>query len=127
MPQEPQENVDLEAILQTGINTNEKLDEVAVNTEGQLSQQMETNKKLEEVTDAVDVQTEILHKGMSGMTSSMEAMGKAMTFAAALMEKLEGPAGKTPVKGEDYFTEEDINEIVDKVVAKLKNDTTNVV
>lgn len=116
MPKEPQENVDLEAILQTNIDSNAKLDEVSVNTEAQISQQMETNKKLEEVTDAVDVQTEILHKGMSSMTPSMEAMGKAMTFAATLLEKLEGPQGPPGKDGKDA----DEDKIVQKVISILK-------
>lgn len=32
-----------------------------------------------------------------------------------------GADGYTPVKGKDYFTEEDINEIVDDVLAKFPN------
>lgn len=99
MPPEPQENVDFEAILKTGIDTNEKVGEVSSNTEGQLIQQIETNKKLEEVTDAVDIQTQIIHKNISEMAPSMEALGKAMTFASTLMEKLEGPQGPEGKQG----------------------------
>lgn len=104
-------NTNQEALLQVSMDGNQKRDEIAVNTEGQLSQQMETNKKLGEVTDAVDVQTEMMHKAHTGFQPSLESMGKAMDLVSTLIEKLEGPKGedgKTPIKGSDYFTESEV-------------------
>lgn len=55
-------------------------------------------------------------------TSSVDLKGDPFTyddFTPEQLEALKGADGKTPVKGTDYFTEQDKSELVDAVLARL--------
>ena len=124
-------NVELEALARQGIESNEKLDgieantgasalkldEIGSNTEAGVLATTKLQDPLERIannTKPVEVQRVRLEERTDGDDKSFNEneAGKA------LWSMLRGPKGYTPVKGIDYFTDEEIEELV----VRIKND-----
>lgn len=110
----PEQSPELEALVLQGIEANESLESISKTGEAAILQGEETNQTLQGVEknteisalklDAIDKNTKEQvaqsKKAAEDIMPSMEALGKAMTFAATLMEKLEGPQGEKGDKGD---------------------------
>jgi hypothetical protein len=110
----PQDNVDLEAITQNGVETNEKLGSLETIGEAGVTQQMETTeavKGLEPALEAIALNTEPKE------VQKVDIVTDPNELAQHFFSMLRGPQGvkgDTPVKGKDYFTEEDISDFLRK-------------
>lgn len=117
--QQPQDNVELEALAQLGIQGNEslsslevsneaavlKLDDIEKNTEAQIVQSMKSTEEM-----------------ISAIKPSLEAQAKMANIFSSLMTNLEGPPGKTPEKGVDYFTDSEVAEFLNKATPRKGKD-----
>jgi aminopeptidase N len=114
-----EDNVELEAIAQNGLKTNESLDNVDANTEAAAV-------KLNEIEQNQEAQIMQSMKStadtIAAIKPSLEAQAKMANIFSSLMTNLEGPPGKTPEKGVDYFTDKEIAEILNKATPKKGKD-----
>lgn len=108
----------LEAIL---VNQNQKADET-INALETIIAQNEEN-KIDTILEAqLLTQKELLEKLPEKQNISIQVEGvEVASIEGAKGDKGEqGEAGKTPVKGVDYFTDEDVQEITEKVQKLIK-------
>lgn len=120
-----EDNVELEAIVQNGMETNKKLDGIDTINEAQYMEQRDTKEAVRDVETSIDAQTLAVDKGLKGMSPSLETMARAQDLIATFITKLEGPkgdAGYTPKKGKDYFTKEEIDKFLKEVTPKKGED-----
>lgn len=96
---QPESPVELEAIVQQNQETNEKLGSIDANTEANAYASQQTTESVKDVESAVEARIVQAEKHKEELMPSMEAIGKAMTFASALLEKLEGPQGPQGEQG----------------------------
>lgn len=118
-PMDPEQNTELEALAQLGMQGNEisegieanteasavKLNEIEQNQEAQLMQSMKSTKDM-----------------IAAVAPSLQAQERMANIFSSLMTNLEGPPGKTPEKGKDYFTNEEIADFLNKATPKKGKD-----
>lgn len=108
---QPESPVELEAIVRQNMEANDKLGSIEMNTEANVLAAQETTQGLKDIDATLEAQIHQAETHKKDMMPSMEALGKAMGFAATLLEKLEGPPGKDAVI--------DIDEIFEKLKPKI--------
>jgi len=118
-PMPEDDNVELEAIAQNGLKANESLDNVDANTEASALKlnEIEQNQEAQMISDMKRTKETI-----DAIKPSLEAQAKMANIFSSLMTNLEGPPGKTPEKGVDYFTDEEIAEMLNKATPKKGKD-----
>lgn len=114
-----EENVELEAIAHNGIEGNEIAKDTAINTEASAIKLNE----IEQNQEAQLVQSMKSTKDMiETIAPSLKAQERLANITTALLTNLEGPPGKTPEKGKDYFTDEEIAAFLNQVTPKKGED-----
>lgn len=118
MPPED-ENVELEAIARNGIEGNEIARDTAMNTEASAMKlgEIEQNQEAQIMQDIKSTREMI-----ETIAPTMKAQERMANIFSSLMTNLEGPAGKTPEKGKDYFTDEEIAWFLNKATPKKGTD-----
>lgn len=113
------ENVELEAIARNGIEGNEIAKDTAANTEASALKldEIEKNQEAQLVYDMKKTK-----ETMDAMMPTLKAQERMANIFSSLMTNLEGPPGKTPKKGVDYFTDEEIAAFLNKVTPKKGED-----
>ena len=99
-PEEKQKNVELDAVVQNGVDTNSKLDSIEVTNEAQVVEQQATTKAVKDVEVSVDANTKQIEKGVNDFAPSLEAMAKAQELLSSFVSNLTGPEGKKGDKGD---------------------------
>lgn len=125
MPPEPTENPETEALVQLGIETNEKLESIEKASEAAALASAETTdavKGLEPALEAIAmalsddedatvedgaVVTLKGRRGPPGKDAKPEDVAAVLAADSAFKAGLKGDKGDTPIYGEDYFTPED--------------------
>lgn len=97
---QPESPVELEAIVRQNMEANDKLGSIEMNTEANVLAAQETTQGLKDIDATLEAQIHQAETHKKDMMPSMEALGKAMGFAATLLEKLEGPQGIQGEKGD---------------------------
>jgi hypothetical protein len=145
------ENLDLnkEAELTVGLESNRNLKNIDVNTEasiietsgvkkavgnlepileGILTKSDLTTKSAKEVSTKTDEESKILSKIVENTNKKevqkVEIESKNNDLAGKFFSLLKGQKGDTPVKGKDYFTKEEINEIKEGIRSNLKKEVS---
>lgn len=113
------ENVELEAIARNGIEGNEKLDNIDANT-GASAMKLD---EIEKNTEAQLVQSmKSTEEMIKTIAPSLQAQERMANIFSSLMTNLEGPPGKTPEKGVDYFTDSEVAEFLNKATPRKGKD-----
>jgi hypothetical protein len=120
-PELPQNNneVELEAILLETQNQGEVLDDIRVTNEAQVLEATKGNEELRELNSTVDMIAEKVINTKPQRVAIEINGGKETIIEGPQGEK--GDKGDMPTKGVDYFTPQEIQDIVNQVQARVKD------
>jgi hypothetical protein len=110
----PQENVELEALVQQSLSQSETLSSIDANAEALLTEQMKTTQAVEGLEPALEAIMLNTKKEERPEVQKVELMGAEIVT----IKGQKGDDGYSPVKGKDYWTDEDKGVVIEEASKK---------
>lgn len=127
MPEELQNTnmpVDNSAELEAIIAQNEARGE-AINTTNDILEAslVQNSKNTEDLKEKIDESGSKVAEAVKELKPEMQKMGKAANFVLGFLEEIKGDKGEdgyTPVKGKDYYTKEEIADVIKEIQDSIR-------